>query len=511
MNRDRLFLGNCFSLIATSVCFAVVGASMGAFKEQFILSNEQVGYIGGAAIWGFTISIFILGPLCDALGMRNLLRFAWVCHLAGTLLMIFATGFWTLFFGALVLALGNGTVEAACNPLVATLYPDQKTKKLNQFHVWFPGGILIGGVVSFLLDQAGVTNWQFKLALILIPTLIYGLLFIGQKFPATERVQSGVSFSGMVEGAFGRGLFWILLICMAITASLELGPNRWVPAVLEAGGIHGILVLAYINGLMAILRFFAGPVVHRLSPTGILVSSAIVAGVGLYWLSFAETTVMAFLSATVFAIGVCYFWPTMLGVTSERVPKSGALGMAMMGGVGMLAVGVVTAPQMGRLADVRLLARLQEHPEATMAALTKVVAVYPALAASEPETIRNEILGAVDQAKQTLASTVAARGTLPKDTADALRSASSNAPQAEAGRKIAAEIKGVLGPADNYGGRMSFRYVAPFSIVIIIVFGVLYLRDRASGGYQAEHIHGRDADRSPPPVAKNEDDAAPQA
>jgi fucose permease len=482
MNRQRLFVGSCFALVATSVCFGVVGAIMGALKEQFVLSNEQVGWIGGAALWGFTISIFVLGPLVDWAGMRNLLRFAVLCHAAGTLLMIFASGFWMLFFGALVLALGNGTVEAACNPLVATVYPDQKTKKLNQFHVWFPGGIVIGGVAAYLLDKAGVTNWQIKLALILVPTVIYGILFIGQKFPATERVQSGISFGGMVRGAFGRPLFIILMVCMCITASLELGPNRWVPAVLEAGGIPGILVLAYISGLMAVLRFFAGPVVHRLSPTGILVSSAILSGIGLYWLSFAETIVMAFLSATVFAVGVCYFWPTMLGVTSERVPKSGALGLALMGGIGMLIVGVVTAPLMGRVADERLHEALPY--EQSVAALQKVVQTYPPLAAMAQEPFRSEILGAVQEVSTALAQ--AQGGKLPEGTANAMRSAISNAPpEADA---VVKEIKGVLNPADNYGGRMSFRYVAPFAIVIIIVFGVIYLRDRAAGGYKAEKL-----------------------
>lgn len=337
MNQARLFVGSCFALIATAVCFAVIGAIMGALKQQFVLSNEQVGYIGGAAIWGFTLSIFALGPLVDALGMRNLLRFALLCHLVGPLLMIFATGaaaYWMLFFGALIVSLGNGTVEAVCNPLIATLYPDDKTRKLNQFHVWFPGGIVIGAVICFVLDKVGITDWRVKVALILLPTIVYGILFTGQKFPATERVQSGITFGGMVTGALLRPLFLILLLCMCITASLELGPGRWVSAVLEAGGIAGILVFAYINGLMAILRFFAGAVVHRVSPTGILVCSAILAGIGLYWFSFAESTPMAFASATVFAVGVCYFWPTMLGVVSERVPQSGALGLALMGGMG---------------------------------------------------------------------------------------------------------------------------------------------------------------------------------
>jgi fucose permease len=506
MNKGRLFVGSCFALVATSVCFAVVGAIMGALKEEFVLSNEQVGWIGGAALWGFTISIFALGPLCDVLGMRNLLRFALLCHAAGTLLMIFATGYWMLFFGALILALGNGTVEAVCNPLVATVYPDQKTKKLNQFHVWFPGGIVIGGVASFLLDKlswpagAGFALWQGKLALILIPTIIYGVIFSGQKFPATERVQSGVSFLGMVVGTLARPLFLILLACMCITASLELGPNRWVPAVLTAGGIAGILVLAYINGLMAVLRFFAGPVVRRLSPTGILVGSAILSGVGLYWLSFAESTAMAFASATVFAVGVCYFWPTMLGVTSERVPKSGALGLALMGGMGMLIVGVVTAPQMGRIADRYLHDQLAQQRAETLAVLETVAERYPALAEQvEEETFRKEILdvvngvtdesGAIKIAGVSAVLADARAGELPLGkTADALRNATKNAPKGDEAAAIVGRINSILKPADNYGGRMSFRYVAPFSIAIIIVFGILYLRDRAAGGYKAEAL-----------------------
>ncbi|MCH8805244.1 MAG: MFS transporter [Planctomycetes bacterium] len=474
-------------MIATSVCFAVIGAIMGPLKEQFALSNEQVGYIAGASLWGFTISIFVLGPLCDVLGMRNLLRFALICHAAGAMTMIFANGYWMLFAGALILAMGNGTVEAACNPLVATVYADQKTKKLNQFHVWFPGGIVIGGVSCFLLDRFGLDNWQIKLGLILLPTLVYGVLFVGQRFPVTERVQSGLSFGQMVQATLARPLFLILLACMAITASLELGPNRWVPAVLEAGGIAGILVLAYINGLMAILRFFAGPVVHRLSPTGILVSSAVLSGVGLYWLSYAETSAMAFAAATVFAVGVCYFWPTMLGVTSERVPKSGALGLALIGGMGMLAVGLVTAPQMGKLADKSLHTRLLENPQESIAALEQVVAIYPPLAATAVEPFKSEIEGAIDQVRSVLAA--AADGALPDNTAGAMRAAVGNAPKGEAAEAVVKAVKGVLGPADNYGGRMSFRYVAPFSIVIIVVFGVLYLRDRAGGGYKAETLN----------------------
>lgn len=491
MNKGRLFVGSCFALISTAVAFAVVGDILGALKAQFILSNLEVGYIGGAAIWGFTLSIYVLGPLVDALGMRTLMRFALLCHAAGPLIMILAAGagggaFWLLFIGALIIALGNGTVEAACNPLVTTLYPDQKTKKLNQFHVWFPGGILIGGVASYLLGMAaagGAADWRLKLGLVFVPTVIYGILFIGQTFPATERVQSGITFEGMVKATLLRPLFLILLACMCITASLELGPGRWIPAVLTAGGIAGILVLAYINGLMAVLRFFAGPVVHRLSPTGILVGSAVLSGVGLYWFSYAESTRMAFLSATVFAVGVCYFWPTMLGVVSERVPRSGALGLALMGGTGMLMVGVVTAPQMGRVADRYLHEDLPV--EQTREVLQKVVEVYPPAAEAEPETIKAEILAAVEK----VSAVLAVGDELPElDTANAMREAIKNAPSAEAAQAVVGELKDVLDPADFHGGRMSFRYVAPFSLVIIVIFGLIFLRDRARGGYKAESL-----------------------
>lgn len=483
VHPNRLFVASCMSLVATAICFAVIGDIMGTLKTQFILTNEQVGWIGGAALWGFTISIFVLGPLCDALGMRNLMRFAFICHLAGVIIMVAATGFWMLFIGALVLALGNGTVEAACNPLVATIYPDRKTQKLNQFHMWFPGGIVIGGLAAYAISQLDRGLWQLKLGVILVPTAIYGLLFAGQKFPLTERVQSGISFSGMVAETLGRPLFLVLFVCMMITASLELGPGRWVPAVLEAGGIAGILVLCYINGLMAILRYFAGPVVHRLSNTGVLLISAILAGVGLLGLSYSTTTAMAFATATVFALGVCYFWPTMLGTVAERVPKGGALALALMGGIGMAAVGLVTSPQMGKVADKYLHQELVQKKDQTSKVLAAIAADFPAEAAKAPnDVVRREILEAAKAAGKVLAESAVA-GLPQGDTANALRAAIRAAGDSDAAK----QAKALLLPADNHGGLMSFRYVAPFAVVLVVVFGVLYARDRATGVKPAGH------------------------
>ena len=483
-NAGRLFLGSCLALIATSVAFAVIGDIMGTLKNEFVLTNAQVGMIGGAALWGFTVSMIALGPLCDALGMKRLLGFAFVCHLAGPLIMIFANGFGMLFTGALVLALGNGTVEAACNPLVATLYPDNKTVKLNQFHVWFPGGIVIGGLLCFVLAQMGNHSWQLRLILVMIPAVIYGILFLGHSFPATERVQSGISFGGMCQATFLRPFFWVMFICMGITASLELGPNRWIPAILQSGGMHGILVLVYITGLMAVLRQFAGSFVHRLSPPGLLCISAILSGIGLYWLSFAENIGMAIAAATVFALGVCFFWPTMLGVVSERIPKGGALALAMMGGIGMLASGMIASPLIGSAADTYLKDKLPEAE--TTAVIQEVAMVFPKMQVEAEGNLGEDLQPGIDSANAILAQikTDPAGGLPHPDTANALRAAISSG----ADHEVVGKAADILNPADNYGGRMSFRLIAPFAGILVIVFGAMYLSDKRKGGYKAEEI-----------------------
>ena len=493
VDRHRLFVGSCVALIATAVAFATVGAIMLALKRDFVLTNAEVGYIGGAALWGFAVSQVIFAPLCDTLGMRFLLRLAFVGHFAGVLIMIFAGGFWGLFVGALVIALGNGLVEAACNPLVATLYPNDKTVRLNQFHVWFPGGIVIGGVAAWLLDLAGIGAWEIKLALILIPTVIYAFLMLGKTFPQTENVQAGVSMGEMFKATLTTPLMLLLLFCMAITASTELGPNRWVPAVLEAGGMPGILVLVWISGLMAVLRYKAGVVVHRLSPTGILFASAVVSAIGLFWLSYAETLVVAFLSATVFAIGICYFWPTMLGVVSERVPRSGAFGLGLMGAMGMAVVGLFTSPQMGAVADEYAHEYLvEESLQPTLAVFEQVAQSYPAIADQAQGAFQDQIRDAAQAAQGVLQSYQQTNELPEPGTANALRTVIDSEvaiqetnPEATA---VIGQARSVLNPADNHGGRISFRFVVPFTCLLIIIFGILYWRDKKSGGYRIEKL-----------------------
>jgi MFS family permease len=346
---SRLFLASRIALVATAMSFALRGDIMDPLRLQFALTNEQLGWVAGCAFWGFTLAMMLGGPLCDVIGMGRILAVAFVGHLAGILLTIFASGFWSLFAGTLAIGIANGAVEAACNPLVATLYPDEKTKMLNRFHVWFPGGIVIGGLAAYALTVAGA-GWQLKMATMFVPLAIYGALFLGARFPKTERVSSGVS-TGAMFAACLRPLFLLIAGCMVLTACTELAPNQWIPSILTASaGVSGILVLVWINGLMALGRQFAGPIVHRLSPTGMLLFSAVFSALGLYLLSVASGWA-TFGAATIFAVGVCYFWPTMLGFTAERVPRSGALGLAIVGGAGMLGVNFVL-PVMGHVYDV---------------------------------------------------------------------------------------------------------------------------------------------------------------
>ncbi len=353
-NASRLFAASRVALVVTAMSFALRGAAMGPWAAAFNLSKEQIGWIDNTAFWGFTVAMVIGGPLCDVLGLGRIVAVAFVGHLAAIILTIFAWDFWSLYVGTLLFGIANGSVEAACNPLIATLYPTDKTTKLNHFHVWFPGGIVIGGVLAYLLGRAGL-GYKVQFAGMLVPLVVYGAMFLGQAFPRTERVAQGVSTKTMYAACL-HPLFLLLVLCMMMTASTELGPNQWIPTLVTNAGVPGILVLAWINGLMAVGRQGAGTFVHRLSPNGMLIVSAILSAAGLFAISH-STGGMLFVTATIFALGVCFFWPTMLGYVNENFPKTGALGLAIMGGAGMLGAGFAQ-PVIGRLVDQGIAARV---------------------------------------------------------------------------------------------------------------------------------------------------------
>jgi len=358
IQSSRLFTASCIALITTAMTFAIRGALMASWGEEFNLNSAEVGNVSGTAFWGFTLAMVFGGPLCDVVGMRNLLRLAFFGHLAGIILTILSNSYILLFSSTLIIGISNGLVEAACNPLVTTIYPNEKIKYLNRFHVWFPGGIVIGGLVSFLfLDQLHLP-WRFLMASLALPGLIYGFMSFNADFPVSERVSSGTS-TGRMFASLGNPLFLFMVACMTVTAATELGTNQWITQLLENVGVPSILLLVFISGIMAVGRGFAGELSHRLAPEGMLLLSAIFSTLGLVLLSYSQGP-LAFVSAAVFAVGICYFWPTMLGFVSEYLPETGPMGLSIMGGAGMLSVSFIL-PFMGKIYDEKVLSQVPKE------------------------------------------------------------------------------------------------------------------------------------------------------
>ena len=337
IQRNKLFVASCLGLLVTSLSFGIRAGVLSVQGTQFNLNASQLATIAATAFWGFPLAVIIGGFVVDIIGMKKLLVMAFIFHLAGILLTIFATGYWTLFFSTLLIGIANGTIEAACNPLVTSLYPDDKTTKLNHFHLWFPGGIFIGTLIVFFLSKMGV-GWQIQVGLMLIPTFLYGYLFSKLEFPVTERVSSGVSTSEMYASLLNP-LFIIMIVLMFGTAITELFTGQWIDVLLKNVTDNALLLLTLETGVMVVGRGFAGPVVHKFSPQGVLLISAILSAVGLYIFGHSSGS-MLFVGAIVFGMGVCYFWPTMIGFVAENLPKTGAVGLNLMGGAGMFAVSV---------------------------------------------------------------------------------------------------------------------------------------------------------------------------
>jgi MFS family permease len=335
IQRNKLFTASCLALLVTSLSFGIRAGILNDLGTRFNLNASELGTIAATAFWGFPLAIIVGGMIVDIIGMKKLLVMAFLFHLAGILLTIFSAGYWTLFISTLLIGIANGTVEAACNPLVASLFPDNKTTRLNYFHLWFPGGIVIGTLLVFFLNKLGI-GWQIEVATMLIPALIYGYLFSKLEFPVTERVAAGVSTAQMYKSLLSP-LFLFMILCMFGSAITELFTGQWIDVLLKNVTDNALLILTLETGVMVIGRGFAGPVVHQFSPQGVLLISAVLASLGLYILGHSSGN-MVFAGALVFGMGVCYFWPTMLGFVSENLPKTGAVGLNLMGGAGMFAV-----------------------------------------------------------------------------------------------------------------------------------------------------------------------------
>ena len=337
INRTALFTGSCFALITTAFSFSIRAGILPQLADEFSLSAEQLGFINSMWFLGFPISMIIGGLVYHTFGPKNIMSVAFIAHTIGIIMTIYSGGYIGLLISTLFIGFGNGCTEAACNPMIADMFSGLKMNKmLNRFHMWFPGGIFIGAIVSKFMTDWGM-SWQTQMWLIMLPTITYAILFFGKKFPlpSVEKATSlKENFKAMVSP-----IYIFLFLCMALTAISEFGPNQWVSIVLSYSGAEPMLILALTSGLMAVGRFFAGPVVSLLGQTGVLLISAVLATIGIYMFSVV-TGPMAYIAAIIFALGVCYFWPVMVGSVAQKVPLSSALGMSVIGGVGMFSTSI---------------------------------------------------------------------------------------------------------------------------------------------------------------------------
>jgi MFS family permease len=361
-NKTRLFFASSVALAMAGINASMRANTASDLQRVFldpidrVRSAEMLGTLLGLPFLGYAITIAISSPMLDVLGMGRLLPLSGVLFSAGMLIIMFAgemakgpAVYDVLWIGALVTGIGWGLVETVVNPLVATLYPEDKAGRLNSVNAWWPGGLVIGGLLGVAMTQLGI-GWQVKLGVVFIPAAILVGMCLGLKFPPTERAAAGVPASEMFRSLLNP-LFIVLFASMFLTAASELAPGQWVDFALSRT-VHmpGILLLVYVSGLMFVMRHFAGALAHRLSPIGVLWFSCLGAALGLIALSKANSPVTALLAATLWGTGVCYMWPTMLATASERCPKGGALLMGLMGTAGTLSIQFVL-PLMGSIYD----------------------------------------------------------------------------------------------------------------------------------------------------------------
>lgn len=414
--HDQVLFWGCFiALVTTAFGFIARMFLIGTWSTEFDLNPAQAGRLAGIGIWPFAVSIIGFSLLIDRIGYKVSMFIAFAGHIIWAIMGVSAyyvshptdgsepnkeLAFQLLYWGSLILGLGNGTVEAFINPVVATMFSKDKTKWLNILHAGWPGGLVVAGMVTIFIDHV---DWSIKVGLIAIPAVIYVLMLAPLSFPVQERVSSGVSYRDMLsefgilgalivgflvvlqlidfagqggrtvsdteKGVFiaigavivvgfglytlslGRFLMFFMILIMIPLATTEIGTDGWITGIMEEvakGKFHAGWILVYTSAIMMVLRFFAGPIVHLFSPLGLLAISSVLAIVGLYTLSFG-TGVVIFIAATLYGFGKTFFWPTMLGVVSEQMPKGGALALNAISGIGMLAVGTLGFPYIGTL------------------------------------------------------------------------------------------------------------------------------------------------------------------
>lgn len=464
-NAKRLLWAGFMAILAAGVGFSIRAGILGDWGREFGFTQTELGQITGGGLLGFGIIILLGALIADAVGYGKLMIFAFIMHLLSAILTLAATpifkaagkdaAYWCLYVGMFLFAIGNGIAEAVVNPLVATLFPRNKTHYLNILHAGWPGGLIVGGLASYFM--VGKVKWEIQMVLFMIPVVLYGLMCIGQHFPRSEAKAHGVTFGEMLR-EFAQPVLLLLLVIHAMVGYVELGTDSWIGNItgnILASPQKGLLLFVYTSGLMFVLRFFAGPIVHKISPLGLLFVSAVCATIGLSLLGGAATGAVLVVAATIYGLGKTFFWPTMLGVVSERYPKGGAITIGAIGGVGMLSAGLLGGPGIGYKQDYFASTHLKEQAPA-------VYEDYKS--SSENRFLVFPPIRGLDGTK------VAAVRGKPADQ------------RTEAEQQVH--------NADLHGGRTALRVTAAVPATMAVLYLLLILYFRSKGGYRQVHIEG---------------------
>lgn len=384
-NSNRLFYGSCFALVTTAFSFSIRTGVMPQIGAEFGLDEVQLGFINSMWFLGFPITMVLGGIFYTAIGPKRIMWFAFFAHTLGILLTIYGSSYVGILVSTLFIGLGNGCTEAACNPMIATAYSGKKMNILmNRFHMWFPGGIVLGALISFFMTEYLHTSWQAQIWIFMLPTIAYAILFWGQTFPEPtgEKSKLSANLKAMFDvRSSGALMFLFICVCMTLTAISEFGPGNWAPLVLQKSGAHPMLIVALTAGVMALGRYFGGEFVHRFDQTGVLLASAIIATIGITMLS-TVTGPAAYFAAFVFGVGICYFWPNMIGFTAEKMPLTGAFGMSVVGAFGMFSSSVWNPIIGGWIKNAQAEAAASGAADVELAAgqtALSIMIIYPAI------------------------------------------------------------------------------------------------------------------------------------
>jgi MFS family permease len=546
-NDKRLFWASFLTLIAAGIGFSIRGAILGDWSKQFGFTQSELGGITGGGLIGFGITIIALSFIADRVGYGPLMVLAFLLHVSSAVVTLAAAPVFNaygkeatylcLYWGMFLFALGNGTCEAVINPLTATLFPNEKTHWLNILHAGWPGGLILGALLGLTFNWIGNVRWEIQIATFLVPTLLYGALMFGRSFPQSEAKVAGASMRDMMkelgllgaavvviflglwfseklpdfnvpgivgwviaavllgvfgffsEFSIGHWMLAMLLILHAMVGYVELGTDSWISNItghILTNKNYGLMLFVWTSGLMFALRFFAGPIVHKISPLGLLFCSAVLASTGLVLLGNAYGALACILAATIYGFGKTFFWPTMLGVVSERFPRGGALTLGTIGGVGMLSAGLLGGPGIGYKQDYFATRQLQETDPA---AYERYKAAHPNRFLFFPPVtgLDGSKVATLEDNGQQLRDDIVALEKSGRTLNDDKNLEKLNA-WWQSSKAFAEKDKEPVEEARLHGGRMALTWTAavPATMALGYLFLILYFRTR--GGYQQVHI-----------------------